>query len=159
MTEAMHPAAPSLTFFASITVDVDAPISIGNTAHGGRKIIPIRGGTVTGDGWSGKLLDAGADFQLYPSAEIAELTAMYVIEATDGTTIFVDNHALRTGAPEDLEALVSGKHVDPAKIYFRFATRLSADASSPFAWVNSRLFVGTGTRQPETVRLDFFVVN
>ncbi|MDJ1372161.1 DUF3237 domain-containing protein [Gulosibacter molinativorax] len=153
------PEPPALTFFASLTVEVDDPITVGETLHGARKIIPIRGGTVTGDGWSGKLLDAGADFQLYPSPHVAELSAMYVIEAEDGTKIFVDNHAIRTGSAEDLEALVSGKEVDPARIYFRFAARLSTDASSPFAWVNSRVFVGSGTRQPDTVRLDFFAVD
>ena len=37
---------PELSFFATIDVDVDAPIAIGTTVDGLRKVVPIRGGKV-----------------------------------------------------------------------------------------------------------------
>lgn len=56
---------PGLSYLT--TVDVDASITIGNTVDGQRKVVPIRGGRVSGPGLSGEVLDAGADFQQYPS--------------------------------------------------------------------------------------------
>lgn len=152
------PAAPSLRFFARIAVEVDAPVDLGRTVDGARRVVPIRGGRVTGDGWSGRVLDAGADFQLYPADDVARLRAMYVLEADDGARLFVDNDALRAAAPEDLEALMSGRAVDPSRVYFRCAPRITADVDGPFAWVNTSVFVGTGTRRADSVLIDVFAV-
>lgn len=156
----MHqmPTPPELEFFASVTVEVDPPIDIGQTIDGMRKVVPIRGGKVHGAGWTGRVLDAGADFQLYPSKTTAYLHAVYVLEAEDGSRLFVDNLALRTGAAEDLARLVSGEPVHPDRIYFRFSPRITTAADNPFAWVNDTVFIGSGRRLPTAVQLDFFAV-
>lgn len=104
------------------------------------------------------MLDAGADFQQCPADDVAHLRAMYVLESDGGDRLFVDNDALRTGMPEDLAALMSGRDVDPARIYFRCAPRITADVDGPFAWVNRTMFVGTGTRRPDSVVIDVFAV-
>jgi hypothetical protein len=150
---------PTLTHFASVTVEVGEALDLGQTIDGRRRVVPIRGGSVAGNGWSGRVLDAGADFQLYPSADTAYLTATYVIETGDGTRLFVDNKALRAGRPEDLARMVSGGTVDPSLVYFRCAPRITAAMDSAFAWVNSRLFIGSGVRTPDSVRLEFFAVD
>ncbi|MCW4466233.1 DUF3237 family protein [Glutamicibacter sp. MNS18] len=153
-----YPVAPQLEFFASATVEVDPPIEIGQTIDGMRKLIPIRGGRVRGRGWNGRVLDAGADFQLYPSATTSYLHAVYVIEAEDGSRLFVDNQALRTGSAADLAKLVGGEPVDPARIYFRFTPRVTTAVDNGFAWVNDTVFLGSGRRLPGAVQLDFFAV-
>jgi len=152
------PEPPRLEFFASATVEVGPPLEIGHTVDGMRKIVPITGGQVLGDGWAGRVLPAGADFQLYPRHTTAYLHAMYVIEAEDGSRLFVDNQALRTGSAEDLAQLLGGASVDPSRIYFRFTPRITAAVDGPFAWVNDRVFVGSGRRLPNAVQLDFFAV-
>ncbi|GGA65149.1 hypothetical protein GCM10011490_14770 [Pseudoclavibacter endophyticus] len=153
------PPPPTLTHFATAEVAVGEAIDLGETIDGRRRVIPIRGGVVTGNGWSGRVLDAGADYQQYPTDETAYLTAMYVMEADDGTRLFVDNRALRTGSKEDLAKLVSGERVDPARIYFRFTPRITSAVDGPFAWVNTTLFIGTGVRLPNAVQLAFFAVD
>ncbi|MGO2112284.1 MAG: DUF3237 domain-containing protein [Pseudoclavibacter sp.] len=153
------PPAPTLTFFATAEVSVGEAIDLGETIDGRRRVIPIHGGTVTGDGWAGRVLDAGADFQQYPTDETAYLQAMYVMEADDGTRLFVDNRALRTGSKEDLAKLVSGEQVDPSRIYFRFTPRITSRVDGPFAWVNTTLFIGTGVRLPDAVQLSFYAVD
>lgn len=40
---------PTLSFFASVTVQVGEAISIGTTIDGERKVVPITGGTVLGE--------------------------------------------------------------------------------------------------------------
>ncbi|GAA1873472.1 DUF3237 domain-containing protein [Brevibacterium marinum] len=151
-------APPGLSYLATIDVDVDAPITIGSTVDGLRKVVPIRGGRVSGPGLSGDVLDAGADFQQYPTDTVAHLAADYVLRTDDGHHVLVENRALRTGSSSDLSKLMSGEHVDPGRIYFRCVPRLSADRSGPYAWMSDVLFIGSGVRSPNGVRIDIFQV-
>lgn len=150
---------PDLSYLATIDADVDAPITIGTTVDGLRKVVPIRGGRVAGPGLRGEVLDAGADFQQYPSETVAYLAADYVLKTDDGHHILVENRALRTGSSSDLNKLMNGEQVDPVRIYFRCVPRLSADQSGPYAWLSDVLFIGSGVRSPNGVRIDIFQVH
>jgi hypothetical protein len=150
--------SPALSFFARATVTVAEPIDIGLTHEGERRVVPITGGFVEAEGWSGKVLAFGADFQRYPSAEVAILEARYVIETDDGSHIVVENSAIRSGSAADLRSLMSGEAVDPARIYFRCVPRLHTAVTSPHAWINGRIFIGTGQRNADTVVIDIFAV-
>ncbi|MET0872100.1 MAG: DUF3237 domain-containing protein [Paeniglutamicibacter terrestris] len=152
------PAPPVLDFVATIDVEVSETINIGTTAQGMRRVAPIRGGQVTGPGLAGKVLDAGADFQRYPSADLAYLEANYVLELDDGQRILVENRAVRSAAPEDLERMMAGESVDPSRVYFRCVPSLSVDDSGPHAWMNRTLFLGTGERLATGVRIQVFRV-
>ncbi|AOP53103.1 DUF3237 family protein [Brevibacterium aurantiacum] len=145
---------PELAYLATIDVEVEAPIMIGNTVDGLRKIVPIRGGRVTGPELNGTVLDAGADFQQYPIDTVAYLAADYVLKTDDGHHVLVENRALRTGSTSDLNKLMNGEHVDPERIYFRCVPRLSADRSGPYAWMSEVLFIGSGVRSPNGVRIE-----
>ncbi|SDR77673.1 Protein of unknown function [Brevibacterium sandarakinum] len=150
--------APELSYLATVDVAVDAPITIGTTVDGLRKVVPIRGGRVSGPGLSGEVLNAGADFQQYPSDTVAHLAADYVLKTDDGHHILVENRAIRTGSSDDLNKVMSREHVDPEKIYFRCVPRLTADESGPYAWMSEVLFIGSGVRSPNGVRIDIFQV-
>lgn len=150
-------AAPTLTFFARIDVEVAVPIDLGVVAGEHRRIVPILGGTVTGPDVSGIVLPGGADYQVLHESGRQELEAKYAIELEDGTRLSVNNLGIRSGSAEDLAAIARGERVDPARIYFRSQPRIFAGAGS-WEWVNDRLFVASGQRMPESVRLDVFTV-
>ncbi|WP_298587893.1 DUF3237 family protein [uncultured Kocuria sp.] len=152
------PPAPPLEYIATIEVDVDAPITVGATVDGVRRVVPIRGGRVHGPGVAGRVLDVGADFQQYPTDDLAYLAADYVLELDDGHHILVQNRALRAGTPEDLRTVMAGGTVDPARIYFCCVPRLTADEAGPHAWMNRTLFIGTGERGPDGVLIQVFRV-
>ena len=76
------------------------PQEVGQTLHGIRRLIPILGGTVQGQGWTGRVLAGGADFQLIVNERMAELNARYVVEVDGGDLIYVQNRVVRTAAPE-----------------------------------------------------------
>lgn len=145
---------PRFRFFADLCVDVGQPQEVGATIHGGRRLIPILGGTARGDGWSARVLPGGADFQRIVHAGLAELDARYVLETDGGDLVYVSNQALRSGDPQDMARLARGEPVEPSRIYFRCAPRLET-ASKALAWVNGRLFVGTGARHPDRVQMRF----
>lgn len=155
----MNPAlpAPDLDFFADLSVLVAAPQEVGQVPAGRRRVIPILGGEVRGDGWQAKVLPGGADFQLIVSDTMAQLDARYVLEADGGDLIFVQNRAVRVAPPELTARLVRGEPVDPALVYFRCQPAFET-ASRALAWINERMFVGTGVRRPDRVEISVYSI-
>ena len=148
---------PELKFFADLSVQVDKPQEVGKTHHGVRRGIPILGGTVEAQGWRGRVLSGGADFQLLLGPSMAELDARYVIETDAGDMIFVTNRAVRTASPEVMAKIIRGEPVDPSTVYFRCSPSFET-ASPALAWIAERLFIGTGARHPDKVVMRFFEV-
>ena len=150
-------AAPLLSRFADLTVQVGAPIEVGAVGHGVRRVIPILGGTCTARDWSARVLAGGADFQIIVNERMARLEARYVLETDAGDRIYVHNDALRTAAPAVMARLLRGDPVAPKDVYFRCAPRFEASAAS-LAWLMERVFLGTGLRRPSDVVMRFFEV-
>jgi hypothetical protein len=148
---------PTLNLFADLSVQVDKPQEVGQTHHGVRRLIPILGGQVQGQGWTARVLPGGADFQLIVNERMAELDARYTIETDGGDLIFVQNRAVRTAAPEVMARLVRGEPVPPESVYFRCSPSFET-ASPSLRWIAERLFVGTGARHPDRVVMRFFEV-
>lgn len=148
---------PILNLFADLSVHVDKPQEVGQTHHGVRRLIPILGGQVQGQGWTARVLPGGADFQLIVNDRMAELDARYTIETDGGDLIFVQNRAVRTASPDVMARLVRGEPVAPESVYFRCSPSFET-ASPSLRWITERLFVGTGARHPDRVVMRFFEV-
>ncbi|MEO8280596.1 MAG: DUF3237 domain-containing protein [Ideonella sp.] len=147
--------APKLELFATLSVQVATPIEIGQVNGGRRRVIPILGGELRGPQVSGRVLEAGADFQLVQPDGVADLDARYVIQLDDGTNVFVANRAMRRASLEVTEKLVRGEAVDPALVYFRCMPRFEV-TEGRWRWLAESLFVGTGVRRPDTVEMAFY---
>ncbi|HSV82422.1 MAG TPA: DUF3237 domain-containing protein [Ramlibacter sp.] len=150
-------AAPALEFFADLSVQVSAPQEIGAVPQGRRRVIPISGGEVQGDGWRARVLPGGADFQLIVGETMAQLDARYVLETDGGDLIFVQNRALRVASAEATGKLMRGEPVDPAQVYFRCFPAFET-AAPALAWINERLFVGAGARKPDRVEISCYLL-
>ena len=156
MTETLPP--PLLEHICDIAVTIAPPIEIGQTASGLRRVIPITGGEVKGPHLNGKILNAGADFQLILGGGTqAHLDARYVIELDDGSRVFVENTALRFASLENSQRIMRGEPVNPTEIYFRCQPRLDAN-SAQWAWLSESQFIGSGRRAPDGVFLSFYRV-
>ena len=85
----------------TITANIGEVTSAGNIGTGVRRIIPIIGGEVKGEGISGKVCAFGADFQIIRPNELIELEAKYAFETDDGAVVYVENKgpSLRAGRP------------------------------------------------------------
>lgn len=156
MTE-QEPAAPELRFVTRLDVEVGPPVEVGKTARGLRRLIPITGGRMSGPLLNGRILPGGADFQLITTPTDTELEARYVVRTDEDELVFVTNWGLRTGTAEDIARLRQDLPVDPARIYFRTLPRFET-AAPRLADLNSRIFLGVGTRRPDAVLLDVFEV-
>ncbi len=153
----MTPQPPALSFVCEINAQLEPALEMG-TAPGGRaRIIRIVGGTVTGERLSGRILDLGADWQTVLDEGHAELDTRYGMETHDGAMIDIRNFGLRHGSPEVMARLAAGQPVDPSQYYMRTFPRLKS-GDPRYAWVNRTLFVGTGQRMPDSVRIHVFEV-
>ena len=144
---------PSLEHLCDLAVTIAAPVEVGPTPAGLRRMIPITGGTVTGPRVKGKVLAGGADFQLILGGGTqAHLDARYVIELDDGSRVFVQDASL-----ENSQRIMKGQAVNPDEIYFRCQPKLEA-TSPAWAWLSESQFIGTGRRAPDGVFLSFYRV-
>lgn len=147
---------PGLTHFCDLEVQLGAPREMGRGRAGLRRIIPIIGGTVTGR-VSGTILNLGADWQTILDDGAADLDTRYAFETHDGAVIEVVNKGVRHGPAEVIEALARGDAVDPATYYMRTTARLET-GDARYDWINRMIFVGTGSRLADAVRVSLFVV-
>ncbi len=149
---------PQLEHVCDLAVTIAAPVEVGHTPAGLRRMIPITGGTVKGPRLNGKVLAGGADFQLIlGSGTQAHLDARYVIELDDSSRVFVQNTALRVASLENSQRIMNGQPVNPEEIYFRCQPKLEATTPA-WAWLSESQFIGTGRRAPDGVYLSFYRV-
>lgn len=78
---------PALDLAFEITVLLGAPVRLGQTARGGRNIIPILGGRFHGGDLSGEVVPGGWDWQLERGDGCIEIKADYMLKTDDGVTI------------------------------------------------------------------------
>jgi hypothetical protein len=156
MTETLP--APQLEHLCDLAVTIAAPVEVGQTPAGLRRMIPITGGTVKGARVNGKVLAGGADFQLILNGGTqAHLDARYVIELDDGSRVFVQNTALRVASLENSLRIMNGQPVNPDEVYFRCQPKLEA-TTPEWAWLSESQFIGVGRRAPDGVFMSFYRV-
>jgi hypothetical protein len=144
---------PGLEFVYEAGGSLGAPIPIGETADGTRRIIPIfEGGAVEGPLIRGAMLGNAADWQLTRPDGVTVADAIYAIRTDDGVIIQIRNRGLRHGPPEVMARLVAGEQVDPAEYYFRTIPEFIAPKGR-YDWMNRSIFVCSGARYPAGIRL------
>ena len=120
-------------------------------------MIPILGGTFTGERLAGRVMPGANDYQIIRRDGVLELQARYVIETATKALIYVENTGLRDGPADLLAAQARGELVDPGLIYFRAAPRFET-AAPAYQWLTRRLFVSAGARFPDRVEIRFFEI-
>ena len=143
---------PALEFVYELNAGLAAPIPVGDTPEGTRRIIPIGAGVVEGPLIRGKLIGGGADWQVMRPDGVTVVNATYAFETDDGVIIQIRNRGLRHGPPDVMAALARGEEADPSSYYFRTAPEFSAPAGR-YEWLNRSIFVCSGARFPLSVKL------
>jgi hypothetical protein len=151
-------ALPKLMPLMRLAVAVGEITSLGATPTGERRVVPITGGSFDSDeGWNGRVLPGGADWQLLRGDGVLEVDARYVLQDGSGACVQVISQGLRHGPPDVIAALARGEAVDPSLYYFRTAMRFET-AAAALAHLNFVIAVGIGAREARLVRLDVFAV-
>ena len=147
--------APQLQtkYVFTITANIGGVTTAGDIGSGIRRIIPITGGEVKGEGINGKVCPFGADFQIIRPNELIELEAKYAFETDDGAVVYVENKGIRFGPVDLLLRLKRGEPVDPKLIYFRTVPKFETGAAK-YRWLMQNLFVGSAARHAARVVID-----
>jgi len=152
-----QPVTPRLERLFRAVVEIGAPLSVGGTPLGERRVIPITGGRFEGEKLAGDVLPGGADWQLVRPDGTTLLEARYTLRTRDGALVYVRNRGVRAGPADVLARLARGEAVDPASYYFR--TRPQFETGAPqYAWLNDLLAVCSAVRAANAVTLDFYAV-
>jgi hypothetical protein len=137
----------------SLAIKIGTPIVAGDFGQGVRRIIPVLGGEVRGEGMRGTIFPCGADFQIIRPNGFTELEAKYAFEMDDGAIVYIENIGIRFGPKPLLDRIARGEVVDPAQIYFRSVPKFETGAAK-YRWLMENLFVGVGARHPDRVEID-----
>lgn len=81
------PTAPELEFAFEAHILLGQPAKLGETAIGGRNIVPIIGGRFAGPGMRGEILSGGWDWQLERRDGCIGIKADYMLKTDDGVVI------------------------------------------------------------------------
>jgi hypothetical protein len=146
---------PELQFSFEVEVEVAAPLDLGQTQNGHRRVIVIRSGRVAGPRLQGRVLEGGGDWQILRPDGTADLDARYTIQSDDGALIYVVNRGVRHGPADVLAQLNQGLPVDPASYYFRSVAMFETSAPE-HAWLTRAVLVGVGERYPDRVVIRFW---
>jgi hypothetical protein len=109
-------------------ITLAAPQELGDTPHGGRRVVPITGGSFRGERLAGRVLAGGADWQV-----------------------------IRAGPADVIRRLMAGEPVDPALYYMRTTPRFETGAER-YRWLNGLICVASGARRAAAVELEVFAV-
>lgn len=148
---------PVPEFVTEIAAEVASPVTLGASAVGERRIVPILRGRAAGPRLNGEILPGGADYQIIRADGVAEIEARYALRLDDGSLVYVVNRGLRHAAPEDMARLLRGEPVPPERVYFR-TTPVFETAAPAFSWLTRTVFLGMGERDPDAVRIRVFAV-
>ena len=153
----MEIPTPKLDHVCSLFVTLDRIREMGPGRAGQRRIIPIIGGRVEGKRLNGRILNLGADWQTIFDGGLAELDTRYAMETDDGALIEIVNYGYRHGPEDVIKAVARGEDVDPSAYYMRTHARLET-GDPRYEWVNRTLFVGSGARLQQSVKVDLYAL-
>ncbi len=149
---------PFLKKMFTVKVGVSTPIVVGQDDQVGRRqLIPIEGGTVEGEGFSGKELPGGVDSQIIRPNGRCDLSARYGILLDNGASMYIENNGLRAVPAEYAETVVNGGFIDPSLYYFCTKPEIEV-YDERLRWMLERIFLCSATRLPDQVQIDFYML-
>ena len=92
-----------------IEVDLGEAVEVGRTPYGGRRVVEILAGRVSGARLAGIVVSGGADWQILREDGVTDIQARYVIKTDHGAHVLVRSEACATGRRECLTGSPPGK--------------------------------------------------
>ena len=125
---------------------------------GRRGFVAVQGGSIEGPRLSGRVMShSGGDWPRLWQSGLVEFEAHYLLEAADGTPIYIHNRGLAYATPEVQARIESGAPVSADETYCRVTPRFEVPAG-PHDWLARTLFVGKGERRGARSVFDYYAV-
>ncbi len=144
-------------FVFEVRARVAAPLIVGPSSRGLRRVVPILGGSFEGPRLKGIVVPGGADWQYVRPDGVLSVEARYTLQAEDGSLISVTNRGMRHGPAEIIERIFRGESVPADSYYFRTVGEFEAPVG-PLDWLNKGIFLGIAERLAEMAIVRFHLV-
>lgn len=141
-----------------ISISVDPPHDLGATPLGTRRIVPVTGGSFSGERLRGMVIpNAAADWIIVRNNKSVLLDVRLTLKTVDDALIFMSYRGIRHSTPEVAERLARGDAVDPGEYYFR-TTPVLETGSNKYEWLNNIICVAVGERLQGEVKYRVFEI-
>lgn len=155
----MDPPNLGLEFAFRIRLSLGIRQKIGEIPSGGiRGFVSAAGGIIDGPMLQGRVIPhSGGDWALYRPDNTVMFQAHYMLEATDGTQIYMRNNGYRHAPPD-----VAAKQEALIEVGFdEYYMRLSPTFDTPIGphdWMTRHVIVGCGERHAEYSLFHYYVL-
>lgn len=142
----------------TITMNLPAPLELGQTPAGTRRVFTVSGGQFTGDRLRGEVLpEASSDLLLIRSDGSAQQDVRLILRTEDGALIVMTYRGVRHAPQEVTARMARGESVLGSDYYLRTAPFF--ETSSPkYEWLNKIVSIGIGERGPNAVSYEVFEI-
>lgn len=128
------------------------------TASFTRGFVGLAGGEVSGPRLSAKVVPgSGGDWPRMWESGLVEFEAHYMLEAEDGTPIYIHNRGIAWSDPQLMAKIEAGETVAESENYVRITPRFEAPAG-PHEWLCRTIFVGVAERRGNSTHFDYYAV-
>lgn len=108
---------------------------------------PPHGGVISGPRLEGEVVPhSGGDYARVRGDGVIELNAHYLLKASDGTLIYIENRGYLVSAPKGHDVVNDQGLVQP--LYFKFTPRFRVP-QGPHDWLARTVIVGSGERRTD----------
>jgi hypothetical protein len=154
-----HPFQPKLEHAFTISIELANLTWIRPTAIGAtRAAVYAASGEIDGPRLNGKVMPmSGGDFPLVRPNGVIDFDARYLLEASDGAIIYMQNRGYRWGDEAAMQKMARNEPISPDEYYMRVAPKFEAP-EGPHEWMNRHVFVGVAEKLPGANRIHYFVV-
>jgi hypothetical protein len=155
----MAPTQPTLEFAFRIRMQLGLRQKFGPLPRGSyRGFVSAAGGTIDGPLLKGKVVaNSGGDWALYRPDHAVEFDARYMLEADDGTPIYMINRGFRHAPPETAAKMEALEQVDPSQYYMRLSPSFETPTGK-HDWLMRTIIVGSAERQADHSVFDYYAV-
>lgn len=123
-----------------------------------RRVMCVSGGHFEGERLRGVVLPGGADVVLERPDGGLHLDVRLVLRTDQDELLYMTYNGRRNGAtPELMRKIVNREPIPKGADYFRVLVQFET-AAPRLAWLNDRLAVGTGTREPDGPLYDIWEI-
>jgi len=155
----LSPPGLEFAFRITLTFDEGPRLRFAPAWQAGlRGFVGAQGGRIEGPRLSGRVLpQSGGDWPRLWQSGLVEFEAHYLLEAADGTPIYIHNRGIAWSAPEVLARIEAGEPVGGDETYCRVTPRFEVPAG-PHDWLARTVFVGKGERRGARSVFDYYAV-
>jgi hypothetical protein len=155
----MAPTKPTLEFVFQIRMELGIRQKLGPMPGGWmRGFVSAAGGTIDGPRLKGRVVsDSGGDWATYRPDNAVTFDARYMLEADDGTMIYMQNRGYRHAPPETAARMEALQPVESSQYYMRVAPTFEAPPGK-HDWLMRTIIVGSAERHGDHSIFDYYAV-